>query len=145
MEKIRHNIFETNSSSTHVVVICTVDEYKKFVEGELAYNRETEKLEKRKHLNERELREKYFNVNAQKLDNGYVYDNHYVESLDQLIDNNVIFPVDKEKLKYYDIDDWVYESYDDFMSHEGMEYTNQKYTSPSGDDLVVFGYGGYDS
>lgn len=35
MIQIRHNIFETNSSSTHTLVICTEDEFKKFNNDEL--------------------------------------------------------------------------------------------------------------
>lgn len=33
--KIRRGVFETNSSSTHSLVICTVDEYKEFKNGNL--------------------------------------------------------------------------------------------------------------
>ena len=35
MIQIRQNIFETNSSSTHTLVICTEDEFKKFNNDEL--------------------------------------------------------------------------------------------------------------
>lgn len=35
MIQIRQNIFETNSSSVHTLVICTEDEFKKFDNDEL--------------------------------------------------------------------------------------------------------------
>jgi len=35
MKQVRHGVFETNSSSTHSLVICTTEEYKKFENGEL--------------------------------------------------------------------------------------------------------------
>lgn len=35
MINIRANTFETNSSSTHSITICTEEEYNKFVNGEL--------------------------------------------------------------------------------------------------------------
>lgn len=35
---IRGCVFETNSSSTHSLVICTEDEYKKWKSGELFYH-----------------------------------------------------------------------------------------------------------
>lgn len=44
MKQIRHSVFETNSSSTHSLTIVTEEEYAKFKAGELAYNRESEKL-----------------------------------------------------------------------------------------------------
>lgn len=34
MISIRRNVFETNSSSTHSICICTEEDYKKFKEGE---------------------------------------------------------------------------------------------------------------
>jgi hypothetical protein len=35
MRQIRHGVFETNSSSTHSLTICSDEEYKKFESGEL--------------------------------------------------------------------------------------------------------------
>jgi len=35
MIQVRNNIFETNSSSVHTLVICTEDEFKKFNNDEL--------------------------------------------------------------------------------------------------------------
>lgn len=35
MINIRANTFETNSSSTHSITICTEEEYNKFINGEL--------------------------------------------------------------------------------------------------------------
>lgn len=44
MKQIRSGVFETNSSSTHSLVICTYDEFKKFIDGELIYDRYAERL-----------------------------------------------------------------------------------------------------
>jgi hypothetical protein len=35
---IRHSVFETNSSSTHTLTICSDDEYERFKNGELYLN-----------------------------------------------------------------------------------------------------------
>lgn len=35
MIQIRTGVFETNSSSTHSLTVCTEEDYKKFVNGEL--------------------------------------------------------------------------------------------------------------
>lgn len=37
MIKIRKNVFETNSSSTHSLVMCTTSDYDKWVKGEIYY------------------------------------------------------------------------------------------------------------
>ncbi len=39
MKQVRYGIFETNSSSTHSLVICTAEEYNKFKNGELVLDR----------------------------------------------------------------------------------------------------------
>ena len=44
MKKIRFGVFETNSSSTHTLCMCTKEEYKKFKKGEMFYNNNEEKL-----------------------------------------------------------------------------------------------------
>lgn len=35
---IRHNTFETNSSSTHSITLCTKEEFEKWKTGELVYD-----------------------------------------------------------------------------------------------------------
>lgn len=37
MKQVRLGVFETNSSSTHSLVICTKEEYEKWKSGELLY------------------------------------------------------------------------------------------------------------
>lgn len=44
MIQVRSNIFETNSSSTHTLVICTEDEFKKFNNNELCLDYWEDKL-----------------------------------------------------------------------------------------------------
>lgn len=38
MIQIRHGVFETNSSSTHSMVVCSEEDYQKWVDGELLYD-----------------------------------------------------------------------------------------------------------
>lgn len=42
--QIRYGVFETNSSSTHSLCICTEDDYDKWVGGQLLYDNWSEKL-----------------------------------------------------------------------------------------------------
>lgn len=44
MKSVRSGVFETNSSSTHSLTICTGDDFKKWEAGELLYNTYTEKF-----------------------------------------------------------------------------------------------------
>ena len=44
MIQIRHNLFETNSSSTHSITMCAKSDYEKWGKGELVYNRDSKKF-----------------------------------------------------------------------------------------------------
>lgn len=44
MKQIRRGTFETNSSSTHSITICTEEEFEKFENGELVFDKWEEKL-----------------------------------------------------------------------------------------------------
>lgn len=44
MRQVRFGVFETNSSSTHSLVICTQEEYSQFQKDELMYDSYAEKL-----------------------------------------------------------------------------------------------------
>ena len=87
---MRTGIFETNSSSTHSIAICTEDDYKAFKKGKKLIDRNSLKL----------------------------YDS-----------------VEEGMAK----DKWAEE--EDFMTYEEFE---EKFTTPSGDKVVAFGYYGYD-
>ena len=38
VKQIRHSVFETNSSSTHSITICSAEEFEKFKSGDLVYD-----------------------------------------------------------------------------------------------------------
>ena len=44
MFNIRKNVFETNSSSTHSICICTEEEYNRFKSGDMLYDTYNEEL-----------------------------------------------------------------------------------------------------
>lgn len=44
MFSIRKSVFETNSSSTHSICICTEDEYERFRDGETMYDSYNDEL-----------------------------------------------------------------------------------------------------
>lgn len=42
--QIRRSVFETNSSSTHSLCICTEDDYNKWINGQMVYDSYSEQL-----------------------------------------------------------------------------------------------------
>lgn len=125
MKTIRANTFETNSSSTHSMIILTEEEYDKLESGELYLNDDE--------IITKEEAEKIFlkSMNEDK----YIYD------------NDLSF---EENIKNY-LDEFDYYSYDFPQSLETwkedneLEFDINKYVSPSGDKLKIickYGYNG---
>lgn len=97
MKTIRRSTFETNSSSTHSMTICTKSEYEKWMNGELLFDRYNEKL-----VNPEEIKEQ---------------------------------------------DEYRYLTYEQYSNDEDrccLEGYKENYTTPSGDEIVIFGEYGYD-
>lgn len=97
MKIVRRNTFETNSSSTHSITMCTKDDFKKWENGELVYDKWNDELIPTKN----------------KLSEEDQWDNQY-QTLEEFFDNN-----------------W-YETY------------KEEYTTPNGEEIIAFGYYGYD-
>ena len=125
MKTIRANTFETNSSSTHSMIILTEEEYDKLESGELYLNddevitKEEAKNIFLKHMNE----------------DKYIYD------------DDLSF---EENIKNY-LDEFDYYSYDfpqslkTWKEDNELEFDINKYVSPSGDKLKIickYGYNG---
>jgi hypothetical protein len=103
---VRQGLFETNSSNTHSLTIATEDEYNKWVDGKVLYDKYNGKF-----LTMEEAKKK---LDAE----GYC---------DEIKEFAVTF-------KEYEEPD-----YDNYL-----ESFKQRYTSPSGDKLVIFGEYGRD-
>lgn len=94
---IRRNTFETNSSSTHSLTMCTKDDYEKWKNGELVFARWSEEL-----------------ISSE---------NKYLE--------------DNEDKDYF--------TYDEFFDYYGEYYEtfSDNYETPNGEEVIAFGYYGY--
>lgn len=114
MIQIRRGVFETNSSSTHSICICSKTDYEKFIAGELWYSRWTDDLVTRQQINER-IHKFFPDKNME---------DYTVEELED--DGFYSFDSYNEK-----ISEW-YEMYD------------VEYTTPGGETIVAFGYYGHD-
>lgn len=99
--QMRTSVFETNSSSTHSIAICTEDDYKAFKKGKKLIDRNSLKL--------------YNSV-----EEGMAQDKWSEE---------------EDFMTYEEFEEYVSEYYEEF---------EEKFTTPSGDKAVAFGYYGYD-
>jgi hypothetical protein len=128
MIQIRHNVFETNSSSTHSLTVCSDEEYTGWKVGEYVFDRDKEKLVKLS-----SLKKTIQNVikDRDKIDDeetdleGYEFSQTYNE--DEVDDQ-----------RYY-----TYKQYDD--RDIPLERFKETYTSKSGDKIIIFGEFGNDN
>lgn len=128
MKQIRKNVFETNSSSTHSLTMCSKDEFDMWVKGELLLN------DGGGYGSDSELRKKQFLT--------------YDEAVIVLRSNKYTSPDldynDKEAVLEALADDDIM-MYDKFWErHEDLESFERTYKTAGGEEVVAFGYYGYD-
>ena len=122
MKVIRLGVFETNSSSTHTMVIMSEEEYDKWKKGELLKYRWEDKFIT-KEENDKIIK---------KLIEDYAKEyNIPVEDVD----------VDDLKYEYDDDIAYTFEEYDDRMD---LESDIEEYTTKNGEKLIIKCWYGYD-
>lgn len=140
MKQIRKNVFETNSSSTHTLAICTEDEYKDWQDGKLLFNKWNETFIKNNikitKQDEVEAEERYNRCKGK-----------YYKDWSELTDEDK-----KEYIYNYVVIQRRQENnlnekgltYNEFVADcGGLDIETSRYTSPSGDKLVItcaYGY-----
>lgn len=133
--QIRRGVFETNSSSTHSLVMCSEEEFEAWKRGETLFQ---------------EWRSENF-VSANKLSD---YDKK--KASEDYDDNKGDFQKDwkdlsdeakqKQYIQYakeHDIIDEYAKTYEQYMNEGDLETFVQRYTSKNGDEIVAFGKYGY--
>ena len=121
MFKIRQGVFETNSSSTHSLILCSKDEYKKLKQEELfidAWDNSLITLEEAK--NRYMADAKKYNIDCPD-----IYNVSKEEAIDLLNDYDVARTFDNYSSNYF-------------------ERFEKEYTTPNGESIVAFGYYGFD-
>ena len=118
MIQVRLGMFETNSSSTHSLIITTREDYDKLLSGEYLIDRYNDKLVPRAEA----IKEIEENWPTWHDDLKSMYEEPTIE--DAFRDN------DLDTLEHYMDDDY-------------LETYEEEYTTPSGDRIVVFGKYGY--
>lgn len=135
---IRMKTFETNSSSTHSLCILSKEDFDKFEKGEIYVNRYSNEVKtfedlKREILEKNDLKE-IIEAYKDYLDYEYETDD---EDDTETFENNAI--------KRWIQEDWDWTDYDSYLGNrQEMETFEYSYTTKSGDEIVVFGYYGYD-
>ena len=128
MLSIRAGTFETNSSSTHSIVMCMGDDFERFKAGELFLN-------------------ECWGSTSQFLDKEFVTKEEAIDIIvnsryyDCSKNSGSIASMDKENFeelcKEFEI--YSYESYGSWF-----EQFSDSFTTPSGERVVAFGYYGWD-
>lgn len=123
MRQIRRNVFETNSSSTHSITMCSKDEYDRWRKGELYLGRWGSEFKTRDELIE------HFKTRTLYKSTELYYPNTDWSNPDE---------VDK----ILKDEDWMTE--EQYWDDVDMETFKESYTTQNGEEIVAFGYYGYD-
>lgn len=120
--QIRRSIFETNSSSTHSITMVSGSEYDKWKNGELLYDKDNETLVTKEEIEKIKEDDKkmYESLGWTFNESEYDYNSE---------DSNIRF------LTYNKFFDFSYIEYSTFTKH---------YKAKDGEEVVAFGFFGYD-
>ena len=122
MKTIRANTFETNSSSTHSMIILTEEEYNKLESGELYLN-DDEVITKEEAKN---IFLKYMNEDKYEYDNDLSFEENIKNYLDEFEYYSGEYP----------------QSLENWKEEDELESDTNIYISPSGDKLrIICKYG----
>ena len=135
--QVRKGVFETNSSSTHSLCICSQEDYDAWKAGKTLFNEYKNEFRPVEDfgisVSDKEV-EDYYNDTKQE----------FYKSFENLTSDEVQKVKDRllsELKANVDMDD--FKSYEDWW-RDYLEEFERSYTSKSGDKIVVFGQYGYD-
>lgn len=133
--EIRRRVFETNSSSTHSLAICTEEEFENWKAGKVLFDRWGERFISPYQLSDNEKKDAALEYTENKKE--------YYKDWEELSNDQ------KEKwystyMKEHDLDDDDGITYDQFFDDDYLEKYCRGYTTPKGDKIVCFGCYGYD-
>ena len=134
--QVRVGMWETNSSSTHTVCICSSDDFEKWKKGEVVYDEWTETFTTIENVKvkKKDLEEFYSYMYA----NSNPYTKKFSELDDKALEQLKIEYIRSNKLRPDGI------TYDDWYNDCNLETYTKSYTSEHGDEIVIFGKYGYD-
>lgn len=115
---IRNGVFETNSSSTHSITMCSEKDFDKWVKGEFFFYDYGDKFVKTCEI---------FKILAEECD--------YSEDDLRKMDEDSFGELRQDHGFY---------TYDEYINDEYLETFEKSYTSESGEKIIAFGKYGYD-
>lgn len=135
--QIRHGVFETNSSSTHSLQICTKEEFEKWKNGEILldyWKEEFVDVSTLLYLTDQEKEDVKDNYNKRKQKYWKDWEDISEEEKEELYQEAIT-----NKKSYREL-----QTYRDYFCSYDLETFEERYTSPSGDEIIIFGKYGYD-
>lgn len=156
--QIRRNVFETNSSSTHTLTICTQDEYEAFQRGELVLVSEgwgdfnpDKYFGGKDFVSKEEVLERVKEVNKERKAKGedeeLLYeDDRFFTHVPRVENGDCKNYWDEHpQCCEYELETCLETDDEDYYSYHGsFESYKTYFTTPSGDKMVAFGEYGYD-
>ena len=137
MKQIRRNVFETNSSSTHSITMCSQSQFEDWKNGKILFDQWNKAFVERNitELDKNAAMEEYKEIYNDKL---------FYKKWDELSEDekNTWYQKHYNENRYEDNDDLV--TYSDYFGSYDLEAYTSSYTSESGDKIVAFGKYGYD-
>ena len=116
MKQIRRGVFETNSSSVHSLTMCSGEEYQRWENGEVLFWKWKGKFGTKEEI-----------IQMLKTQSWY---------------SNVDW--DDEDVVYDIFSDEGVQTCEKFFENYDFETFEKRYTTPSGEEVVAFGYYGHD-
>lgn len=139
MLQMRKNVFETNSSSTHSITMCSQDEYDAWVNGKVLLNDGWWSKD-----NESEFKDKKFVTRAEAEDI-IKKDKYYNgEDLSKFRDDELSneYQDDDGNWRGHEYGFYTFKNY--LINNECLEWFDETYVTPSGETVVAFGMYGHD-
>lgn len=133
--QIRRGVFETNSSSTHSLTMCSEEEFEQWKKGEVLFDEDDETFVKANDLSKKD--KEYAAQDYE--DNKDEYSKDWAE-LSETAKERYYTKYAKEN----DLIDEDAKTYDEWNDDYELETFVDKYTTKSGDRVVAFGKYGYD-
>lgn len=134
--QIRSNVFETNSSSTHSMIICSTEEYEKWQKGKMLFDKYNETFIAQDIISEEDKKntESFYNKNKTdywkdwkdltKAQKENWYQKYMTNILGKEYPNALTF--------------------EDFINSSSAEFYSESMITPKGERIIIFGHFGYD-
>lgn len=132
MLKVRKNVFETNSSSTHSLIMCSKDEYEQLENGDALIKDHSSVVNRSNKLEE--IISKY---------DLKEYEKYCEENGLNAKDVNTIFDKIEELNENEVIDTYDLCPLNTFLDNEYLEDFRSSYTTKNGEEIIAFGLYGY--